>query len=317
MLNPGEVIDNATLSRVFGVANTGGMRRNLALNHLVLIADWTRTAGVKNRWQGDVLHFAGQGAGDQAMTKQNRTLKRSPTTQETVHLLEVTEPGRYVYRGRVALAGEPYQEQQPDAQGRPRDVWMFPLRLRAADDVDLRFKYGTKLPAPPIYLPAGAYAVISAGIPPERLPEVNGLIDRLKAVGVEVVDQRDVDHARYQEARAHWHARVEDPLRASVRRLVREQKAKRKAAGRPWVFASDEVDVAADADDDRLLEVLDLIGCADQFERLRDEAYASVEQPDPSEGYDRQAGPMSDEELEDLRAQIAARAKKPRVFGQP
>ena len=29
MLKPGEVIDNATLSRVFGVANSGGMRRVL------------------------------------------------------------------------------------------------------------------------------------------------------------------------------------------------------------------------------------------------------------------------------------------------
>ena len=316
MLKPGEVIDNATLSRVFGVANSGGMRRSLALYHLVVIADWTRTTGVKNRWQGDVLHFAGQGAGDQVMTKQNRTLARSPITGETVHLLEVMEPGRYVYRGRVALAGEPYQEKQPDAQGHPRDVWMFPLRLRAADEVDLRHQYGHRPPAPPIYLPAGAYAVISAGIPPERLPEVNGVLDKLKAVGVDVVDQRDVDHARYEEAIARWHARQEDALRARVRRLVREQRAKRKAAGQPWSFASDEVDVAADANEDRVREVLELIGFADQFKRLRDEAYSSVEQPDPPEGY-VDPGPMSDEEFEHLQAQIAARAKKPRVIGRP
>ncbi|MBE3587300.1 MAG: HNH endonuclease [Thermoanaerobacteraceae bacterium] len=31
--------------------------------------------------------------------------------------------------GRVELAGQPYQEIQPDADGNPRRVWVFPLRL--------------------------------------------------------------------------------------------------------------------------------------------------------------------------------------------
>lgn len=35
-------------------------------------------------------------------------------------------PGKYTYIGQVELAGEPYQE--PDADGKPRLVWVFPLR---------------------------------------------------------------------------------------------------------------------------------------------------------------------------------------------
>ena len=45
-----------------------------------------------------------------------------------VHLFEVNDPGKYTYSGVVKLAGEPYQETQPDDNGNPRKVWMFPLK---------------------------------------------------------------------------------------------------------------------------------------------------------------------------------------------
>ena len=84
-VKPGEVIDNATLSELFGVANAGGMRRSLDRGHLVLIADWTKH-GVQNRWDGDVLNYVGQGRGDQRLERQNLTLARSPMTRERIHL---------------------------------------------------------------------------------------------------------------------------------------------------------------------------------------------------------------------------------------
>lgn len=45
-----------------------------------------------------------------------------------VHLFEVDDPGKYTYSGVVELAGEPYQETQPDDNGNPRQVWMFPIK---------------------------------------------------------------------------------------------------------------------------------------------------------------------------------------------
>jgi 5-methylcytosine-specific restriction enzyme A len=47
-----------------------------------------------------------------------------------VHLFEVFDRGQYIYAGEVELAGQPYAEEQPDVEGDPRQVWMFPLKLR-------------------------------------------------------------------------------------------------------------------------------------------------------------------------------------------
>jgi 5-methylcytosine-specific restriction protein A len=47
-----------------------------------------------------------------------------------VHLFEVFDRGRYIYAGEVELVARPYQEEQPDVEGRPRQVWMFPLKLK-------------------------------------------------------------------------------------------------------------------------------------------------------------------------------------------
>ena len=50
-----------------------------------------------------------------------------------IHLFEVDNPGEYKYLGVVELAGQPYQEIQPDQNGAPRKVWMFPLRKLIAE----------------------------------------------------------------------------------------------------------------------------------------------------------------------------------------
>ncbi len=58
-IEPGEVIDNATLCRLFRVGYSGGTRRSVASNHLVLAADWNRAGGVQNHWDSDVRDFVG------------------------------------------------------------------------------------------------------------------------------------------------------------------------------------------------------------------------------------------------------------------
>ena len=67
--------------------------------------------------------------GDQVLAgNQNKTLAESETNGIEVHLFEVDDPGKYTYSGVVELAGKPYQEEQPDDNGNPRKVWMFPLK---------------------------------------------------------------------------------------------------------------------------------------------------------------------------------------------
>jgi len=131
-MKPGEVIDNGTLLKTFGVGNMGGMRRSRSNKLHVIVSDHTKTI-YDEHWEGNVLHYTGMGLkGAQKLSfSQNRTLAQSQTSGIIVHLFEVFEPGRYIYAGEVELAGAPYQEEQPDNDGQLRPVWMFPVRLKA------------------------------------------------------------------------------------------------------------------------------------------------------------------------------------------
>ena len=127
---PGEVLSNAEVSRRFKVGNMGGMRRNKAARHLMLISDPFKGL-YQDRWKGKVLHYTGEGKkGDQPLTKQNKNLFHSRTSGEVIHLFEVIEPKEYTYVGEVELITDPYQETQPDDDGKPRSVWMFPIKAK-------------------------------------------------------------------------------------------------------------------------------------------------------------------------------------------
>lgn len=132
----GEVVSNAVMTEAFKIGNMGGMRRSKTTGTLVLISD--NTKGLYNdKWNDGILHYTGMGkVGDQTLSgNQNKTLAESKTNGVIVHLFEVDEPGKYAYSGVVRLAGEPYQEVQPDDNGNLRKVWMFPLQKVSEEKV--------------------------------------------------------------------------------------------------------------------------------------------------------------------------------------
>ena len=96
---------------------------------LVIISDHTKSI-YEDRWaSGDVIHYTGMGLeGDQSLDyMQNKTLDQSKTNGVTSYLFEVYDPGNYLFRGQVELAGQPFKEIQPDRNGKSRTVWVFPL----------------------------------------------------------------------------------------------------------------------------------------------------------------------------------------------
>ncbi|MCB2229879.1 HNH endonuclease [bacterium] len=128
-LQIGQVLSNTEVKQAFSVGHSGGMRRSLKTNSLVLISDHTR--GVyEDRWENGILHYTGMGLiGDQDLqANQNKTLCESNTNGVSVYLFEVFAPGEYTYVGPVSLVDTPRQERQPDAEGSLRSVWVFPLR---------------------------------------------------------------------------------------------------------------------------------------------------------------------------------------------
>lgn len=129
-LKPGDILNNQQLQTIFQCSPQGGMRRSLKTNSLVLISNHTQ--GIYNdRWQDGCFHYTGMGLeGDQSLTfAQNKTLAESRENGVEVFLFEVFTKGQYTFLGRVALAGEPYQEVQKDRNGQERRVWMFPLKI--------------------------------------------------------------------------------------------------------------------------------------------------------------------------------------------
>lgn len=113
------------------------MRRSRTTNTLVIVSDYTKGL-YHDKWIGGVLHYTGMGkSGDQDIHwAQNATLAESEYNGVDIHLFEVMNAGEYVYCGRIELVDKPYTETQPDEDGVPRKVWMFPIRPVPDNDVN-------------------------------------------------------------------------------------------------------------------------------------------------------------------------------------
>ena len=85
------------------------------------------------KWKNGILHYTGMGLkGDQSLSfMQNKTLAESKTNGVEIHLFEVFETSKYTYKGEVSLSAEPYQDRQTDIDNQDRNVWIFPLKLKA------------------------------------------------------------------------------------------------------------------------------------------------------------------------------------------
>lgn len=129
-------ITNQEISKIFKCGNMGGMRSSTVTKTLVLISDHTK-ALYDDRWDGDTFYYTGMGKlGDQSIARANRTLVNAKEMGYTIHLFEVFRRAEYIYRGEVELAGKYEFENQPDSEGNPRKVIIFPLRLKEANTVD-------------------------------------------------------------------------------------------------------------------------------------------------------------------------------------
>ena len=148
-LNINDELSNNEICEIFKVAPRSGMRRSLKTNTLVLISDPTKEK-YSDRWEDDVLYYTGMGLqNDQSLEfQQNKTLYRSNLMDIDIHLFEVKREGRYLYKGLVYLAAEPYQERQIDINKKMRNVWIFPLKQidvenNAQEDRFLPLEFGS------------------------------------------------------------------------------------------------------------------------------------------------------------------------------
>ncbi|HHG3065573.1 TPA: HNH endonuclease [Vibrio parahaemolyticus] len=126
----GTKLNNTELCDAFGCSPQGGMRRAHKTNTLVIVSNHIKSI-YDDRWSNGVLHYTGMGTkGDQSLTfHQNKTLAESKNNGVAVHLFEVFKDQEYTYVGEVVLDDEPYSEVRDDEECKPRQVYIFPLKL--------------------------------------------------------------------------------------------------------------------------------------------------------------------------------------------
>jgi hypothetical protein len=297
----GETVDNQTIYDVFDVANMGGIRVSKARSHIVLISNNTDPT-YRNEWRDGTLHFVGMGStGPQKLDRQNRTLAKSKRYGWTVYLFEVFEKGRYVYAGEVELAGEPYLSDQVDARAAARFVWIFPLRPKATTEVAVSAlpEAETELPD---HLPHGAYAVIGSALTAGQTALVNQAIDGLRAAGVTVTDQRDVDEKRYKKAVERWYEENLDRVRAAVRELIAKKKRAAEAQGRKFSLVDDELRINSASNEQELRAALMLLDRDEPaaMQEIFEQAWNAVPMPEAPKSLQdlAETGPMQFTDLE-------------------
>jgi hypothetical protein len=296
-----DVIDNRTICDVYDVANMGGIRVSKARSHIVLISNNTDPT-YRNEWRDDTLHFVGMSStGPQKLNRQNNTLAKSKRNGWTVYLFEVFEKGRYVYAGEVELAGEPYMSDQADARADARFVWIFPLRRKATTEVAVRALPETETELPD-HLPYGAYAVIGSALTAEQTALVNEAIDGLRAAGVKVTDQRDVDEKRYRRAMARWYEDYVDRARSMVRELIPKKKQLAEAQGRKFELVDDELRINSASNEQELRAALMLLDRDEPaaMQEIFEKAWNAVPMPEAPKSLQdlAETGPMQSADLE-------------------
>lgn len=128
----GQILNNQDIYTLFKVGNSGGMRRSIENNVLILVTDPFK-AIYEDKWIDGILHYTGMGrTGDQQLTSQNKTLNDAKKLGITVYLFEVRSPKEYTFLGPVEVCGEVYRSKQTDDTGAVRTVLVFPLKVIAS-----------------------------------------------------------------------------------------------------------------------------------------------------------------------------------------
>jgi hypothetical protein len=131
-LRVGDIITNKKITEIFKGNSQYGMSRSLKNNTLVLRSKLS--SSYNDRWANTdhtKYYYTGMGLrGDQRLDySQNKTLSQSRINNIDVFLFIGSGGALFTYMGRVILNDEPFQEEQVDADGILRKVWIFPLKL--------------------------------------------------------------------------------------------------------------------------------------------------------------------------------------------
>lgn len=122
------VLTNKEIAELFQVTNQGGIRKSKETKSVVLIAKMIPCV-YKHKKEENIFHFVGMGKkGNQSLTRQNKALFEANKDGCKIHLFELYEEGKYIYKGIQEICGDIGTDRQNDEEGNDREVLMFPLK---------------------------------------------------------------------------------------------------------------------------------------------------------------------------------------------
>ncbi len=122
------ILTNKEIAELFQVSNQGGIRKSKETKSIVCIAKMIPCV-YKHKKEKDIFWFTGMGKkGDQSLTRQNKALFEAEKENFKIHLFELYEEGKYIYKGIQKISGDIKTEIQADEEGQEREVLLFPFR---------------------------------------------------------------------------------------------------------------------------------------------------------------------------------------------
>lgn len=130
-LRIGELVRKYNICSLFQTSLEAGISISEETNTIVLII-YKLYEVYRDRWEKDILLFTASGLyGNQSMSSYLiRALYESINIGgKDLHVFGDAGNNLYIYLGRFKREGEPFREDQPDANGKMRKVFVFPLKF--------------------------------------------------------------------------------------------------------------------------------------------------------------------------------------------
>lgn len=131
----GDIFTKQQLMDIFKISGQSGIMKTNTYDCLVLTTSEFNTVYDDGTIEDGRIIYTGEGLiGDQAISKNNKTIYESRETKIPMYLFSKDDKRRYTFEGRVELFEDPYQKEEKDTNGNDRLVWKFPLRVVSDDD---------------------------------------------------------------------------------------------------------------------------------------------------------------------------------------
>ncbi len=125
----GQEVSNTELCHQFNCKRIGKIRESRDTKDIVIIANYSKKE--RDKWRGETLFVRGAKIPkyQNVPGAKNNILQRKLRENRNVYLFEAIDKERYLYCGRIELAGDPFMQTRRGRDGIILYKRIFPMRL--------------------------------------------------------------------------------------------------------------------------------------------------------------------------------------------